>query len=296
MILLVFLCFNFVFIYGKKIIDTCNRACFSFTGELAQKNFDEKAENFLATQVAGNKPAPPKEPEGKYLGIDHTRPVTLDLKKTPLPAIPLCVGIPDFDSPNIPEFPQIRTYKGEEWNKEKTTIKMTCDGSNLYAYFKCFDANPKNLVTEYSRKQGAGSVWMDDSIEFFIKKDEKSQNYCQYIASTSGMSISHSYVPGKMPFDFKQVQNPQDFETPEFEIYVMPDGFEVFMAIGLSNIGIDKPLKAGDSILIQVIRNYRGQKEDAVHLQLFPNYIYGDSRLPVDNHDRRAFIPVAIVQ
>jgi len=297
MIFLVFLCYNFVFIYGKNIIDKCNRACFSFTGELAQKTFEEKPDALAATQVASKTPAPPpKEPEKKYSGIDHAHPVTLDLKKTSPPVIPMCAGIPDFDSPDIPEFPQLRTYKGEEWSNERTVIKMTCDGENLYAYFKCFDASPKNIVTEYSRNQGATAAWMDDSIELFLKKDQISPNYCQYIASASGVSLNNCYASGAMPFDFKDVKNPVDFQYPEFEVYVMPDGFEVFMTIGLSNVGIEQPLKPGDKILMQISRNYRGQKENGAHLQLFPNYIYGDTRLPMDNHDRRTFIPVAIGQ
>jgi hypothetical protein len=71
-------------------------------------------------------------------------------------------------------------------------------------------------------------------------------------------------------------------------------GFEIEMKISLSNLGFKK-LEPGDTFLLQIVRNYRGQNEkDSATLHLFPVYIYADNRLGRNNHDRRAFQKVQI--
>jgi hypothetical protein len=62
----------------------------------------------------------------------------------------------------------------------------------------------------------------------------------------------------------------------------------------LSNIGIKKA-QPGDSILLQVDRNYRGQRtKESASLHLFPVYIYADKRFGLTNHDRRTFQKLVI--
>jgi len=66
------------------------------------------------------------------------------------------------------------------------------------------------------------------------------------------------------------------------------------ISIDLRNNGIKK-IKPGDSFLMQIVRNYRGQGyKNSVTLHLFPVYIYADKRMGRNNHDRRAFQKVIV--
>ena len=87
---------------------------------------------------------------------------------------------------------------------------------------------------------------------------------------------------------------PKGFRLPRFNSYEFNGGFELELKVSLSNIGI-RNVKPGDSFLMQIVRNYRGQGDKAsITLQLFPVFIYADTRSGIGNHDRRAFQPVKI--
>ena len=191
-------------------------------------------------------------------------------------------------------FTPLRKYDGTLWRKEKTEIKGSTDGRKLYLVCRFYDKKPHEAVTEHTEKRGGGSAWQDDSIEVFLMKNRKSTFYCQYIVSVSGKGTILYDKNTKAPNRGQKVDIPEGFVKPRYNVDDFASGFEIEMSIALSNIGIDK-LKPGDALLMQVVRNYRGQKnKESVTLHLFPVYIYADKRLGVNNHDRRAFQKIVV--
>ncbi len=293
---LIFIIFISLFIYGKEYIDSFNHFCFSFSGELVERKAEDdfsKQSDDLKKNTALMPVAKPVMTDVSSTSIDHSNPTTIKAEKTRPPKILYRGGIPDFYNDPIPEFPEMRTEKGEKWDKEKTLIKMTCDSKDLHVYVKCFDSNKEELVTKYSKNEGAASAWKDDSIEIFLMKDKGSKIYCQYIASASGLVHCFCEEAGDLPFTYSTPPLKNTFKQPEHDVNVVNDGFEITMTISLANLGIEH-LMHGDKILMQIVRNYRGDGKDGISLQLFPCYIYADSRIAPSNHDRRAFIPVEI--
>lgn len=223
-----------------------------------------------------------------------SKPVTVKLPKTAVPEIVLTDEYPDWMDSRFPVLPRLRLYKGLSWNKEKTLFKVSSDGRKLYFICRLFDKQPDKAVTKYTDGKGGRSAWRDDSIEVFLMKNDKSRIYCQYIVSVSGAGTTLYHEVTSQPNRGKNVKIPRGFIRPGFDVSRFKGGFEIELRIYLSNIGINK-LKPGDSFLLQIVRNYRGQGgKDSVTLQLFPVYIYADSRFGTNNHDRRAFEPVKV--
>lgn len=303
LLVLVFLIFIFLFIEFKEHIESFNKILFSLTGEvIIERKAQEYPTEHIAPQTAQTKktePAktaakqnePPKPAQPVYNPATAKK---LDAPKTPEPIILFLEREPDFMKDNIPDFPEIRKETGENWDKEKTRIRMTCDGRYLYVNVVCFDSDKASLVTEYSKNEGSNSAWKDDSVELFLMKDPQADHYCQYVASASGKTHFFYVRPGNTPFEFAIQPNvPQGFQLPIIESVIVPHGFEVDMRIPLSNINLEN-VKPKQKIFMQVVRNYRGEHKDGVNLQLFPCYIYADMNIPPSNHDRRAYLPVTI--
>ncbi|MHB9139017.1 MAG: sugar-binding protein [Victivallaceae bacterium] len=221
-------------------------------------------------------------------------PVRANLPKTETPSIFLTDKIPDWNQAGGGLFPPLRKHDGALWDKEKTEIKVNTDGNKLYILCRVYDKTPVDAIISNSRKQGSKKIWEDDSIELFIMRDVRSEYYCQYIVSVSGMgqAFYHSDL-GKINTS-KSTALPKNFEHPQFNVEEFDGGFEFEIKIPLSNVKVNS-LKPGDSLLMQIVRNYRGQSgKKSVVLQLFPTHIYGDSRAGVNNTDRRAFQPVLV--
>ena len=125
-------------------------------------------------------------------------------------------------------------------------------------------------------------------------KNSKSEYYCQYIISVSGKGLTLYNKATDKPNVGQAATPPKSFELPRFSAEDFDGGFDLEIRLALSNIDVET-LNPGDTLLMQVVRNYRGQSEKrSVILQLFPVHIYGDSRFGATNNDRRAFqaIPV----
>ncbi len=303
LVFLIFVLLIYIFITFKDQIEAFNSACFKFTGELVSHPITD--ENFSSPKTGGTtqktntnnpkKPEQKKGPEKKQAQIDYSKPLVL--KK--FPHTPKCQilyrnDIPYFHKDNIPSFPRLRKETGENWDAEMTDIKITTDGKYLYCFFKCYDKKPENLVKKFSLNEGSQSAWKDDSIELFLMKNRDAKHYCQYVVSVSGKShMFYILTKPESPISYNVSSPPAGFAPPEMDSEIISDGFEVHMKIDLSNIDF-KTVTPNDSILMQIVRNYRGEEKDGVSLQLFPVYIYADSRIPPNNHDRRAFTPVEI--
>jgi hypothetical protein len=223
------------------------------------------------------------------------KPVTVDLPKTETPIISF-VGnsSPGWNSPGGILFPPLRNVNGTPWSDEKTEIKIFTDGKKLFIFCRLYDKNPGDALIGDPKKLKKKGLWDIDSIEFFIMKNNKSDCYCQYVLTAGGKTSSLAYKIGNKTNQYTQMTLPKSFELPRLSVEEFNGGFELEAKIALSNIEIDR-LKQGDSILVQIVRNYRGQSEkNSASVQLFPMHIYADSKIGRNNHDRRAFQPVLV--
>jgi hypothetical protein len=224
------------------------------------------------------------------------KPVVANLPKTKTPVISFDNDFPEWDDASLTLFTPLRKYDGTLWGEEKTEIKSSTDGKKLYLICRFYDKKPDEAVTEHTENSGGKNAWKDDSIELFLMKDRNSKFYCQYIVSVSGKGCVLYNKNTKIPNRGTPVKIPKSFIKPRYSVDDFDGGFEIEMSVALSNIGINK-LNPGDSLLMQVVRNYRGQgNSKSVTLHLFPVYIYADKRLGVNNHDRRAFQQTVVKQ
>jgi hypothetical protein len=300
---LLFIFLAFLFSYFRLQIYTINAWCFAMTGEIQQIQFTTSGELKLDDSDVKTVPATAAKPVFKTTAapVDSGKPVKVNLPLTAEPEILFTNNLTNQDLQRSPLFPPMRMFNGKEWKKEKTEIRMACDGETLEVSFLCFDSEPSKLVTQYSEKEGANFAWKDDSIEFFLIRNPKADHYFQYICSASGISkvyyykTSDSYSMGTNESEF-----PANFKKPIIRGEKTAAGFKIYMSINLTNnLGLPR-LSSGKEILLQVVRNYRGQgtgDPQLVTLQLFPTFIYADSRSgAANNHDRRAFQPAKLAE
>ena len=227
---------------------------------------------------------------GSALSDYFKHPVTSKLPKTQTPVVWFTNDFPEWSNSDLRIFPSLRKFDGTLWNKEKTEIKMTTDGKKLFIICRFYDKKTQEAITSH----GAANPWQDDGIEIFLMKDRKSEYYCQYGISVGGGGQTLYYKITDKPNAGQRTDLAKGFELPRFNVDESREWFEFEIKIFISNIGIDS-LKPGDTLLMQIVRNYRGQQTpESAGLQLFPVYIYGDNRLGLGNHDRRAFQPVMI--
>jgi len=220
--------------------------------------------------------------------------VTSNLPKTATPVIFMTNSIPDWKQAGISLFPPLRKYDGTAWDKEKTEFKVTTDGKKLYVICRAYDKNPVDAITSNSRKKKDKRIWEDDAIEIFIMKDSRSDHFCQYLVSASGVGQTAYHTELSKTNASKIITPPKKFEFPQFNVEEFDGGFEFEVTISLSNIGIGL-LKPGDTLLMQLVRDYRGQNtKNSAILQLFPTHIYADSRYGANNTDRRGFQAVTV--
>ena len=223
------------------------------------------------------------------------KPVTVNLPKTDIPTISFTNDIPDWELSNITPFPSLRKFDGTPWDEDKTEIRIATDGKKIYAFFRLYDKNSSEAILGDLKKGKGKGLWDTDSIELFLMKNSKSDHYCQYIISASGKGQTlYNKIASNKPNAWQTPTPPKAFEFPRFRGEEFDGGFELEIRVSLSNIDV-VTLNPGDSLLLQIVRNYRGQTDKkSVTLQLFPTHIYADSRAGTNNHDRRAFqeIPV----
>ncbi len=307
---LLFLLFASIFSFHRHEIYAFNSWLFALTGEIQQIKFAEGGKDDDipgAPQPAGKTDSKDKKTGDKKTTAaakktDSTsssadKPVRSNLPTTPEPKIlqVASCSIQDMDDNKLPLFPPLRIYNGTEWKKEKTDIRMACDGQTLYASFLCYDADPASLVTKYSETEGTSSAWKDDSIELFLMNGKKADCYYQIVSSASGLShIFYFKNSENIAAGINQSDFPPSFKKPFITSEKCKEGYKVTMEINLKSLDFPK-LDNGKEILLQIVRNYRdASNQNAASLQLFPVFIYGDNRYGKQNHDRRAFMPAKI--
>ncbi len=309
--ILLFIFFAFIFSFFRLQIYNINAWCFAMTGEIQQIQFtsagdlkmdgdDEKKSGSTPEKKAEAKLAAPQKTVSSNT-IPEGKPVKSNLPPTVQPKIFYANTVTEQDLQKSPLFPKLRSFKGTEWQKEKTEIRMASDGWTLQASFLCFDSEPSKIITQYSETDGASFAWKDDSIEFFLIKNPKADHYFQYVCSASGISKVYYYKITDNPSSgINESKFPSDFKKPIIRGEKCDEGYRIYMEIDLSNnLGLPK-LGSGKEILLQVVRNYRGQgagNSAETGLQLYPTFIYADSRSnSANNHDRRAFQPAKLVE
>ena len=127
-------------------------------------------------------------------------------------------------------------------------------------------------------------------------KDRNAECYAQYVISVIGRGAVFLIKCKKDNLTSgSKTPLPSDFILPLMRGKRTSDGFLLEMTISLSNVGVNS-LEPRDNFLMQVVRNYRGQKlKNSMTLQLFPTHIYADNRGGANNHHRKAFMPAKIV-
>jgi hypothetical protein len=309
--ILLFIFFAFIFSFFRLQIYTINAWCFAMTGEIQQIQFTSSGDLKMDGDEEKRSPsATEKKPDATIAAPQKTvsnnaildgKPVKSNLPPTVQPKIFYANTVTEQDLQKSPLFPPLRSFNGTEWKKEKTEIRMTCDGWMLQVSFLCFDSEPSKIITQYSETDGASLAWKDDSIEFFLMKDPKADHYFQYVCSASGTSKVYYYKTSDNPSSgVNESKFPVDFKKPVIRGGKCDEGYRIYMEIDLSNnLGLPK-LSSGKDILLQVVRNYRGQgagNPAEAGLQLYPTFIYADSRAnSANNHDRRAFQPAKLVE
>lgn len=303
-----FVFFAFIFSYFRLQIYNINAWCFAMTGEIQQIQFNSAGELKLEGGDDKSSPLfPSQKPAVQNVSTTvksttpDAKPVKVNLPLTVQPKILFTSNVTEKDLEKSPLFPALRTFRGVEWNKEKTEIRMASDGETLEVSFLCYDSEPAKLVTQYSEKEGSAYAWKDDSIEFFLMKNPKADHYFQYVCSASGISKVYYYKVSDSPNSgINDTNFPANFKKPVIRGEACKEGFRIYMEIDLeNNIGLPK-LNSGKEIYLQVVRNYRGQGAGnplEIGLQLFPTFIYADSTSgAANNHDRRAFQTAKLVE
>ncbi len=290
-----FLFMVLLFTFLRGAIAECSAGLLALTREikLSDKKDGQGGQAIKFTtnpKIVGRK----KVVQKKKVVRKTSKPVTLKLPKTPSPVVLVTEDFPVWSNDKYPLSPKMRKYNGQKWEDENTKFIFSTNGVRLFILGRLYDKNPVNAITSNTDKGNKGMVWKDDSIEVFLMKNSSSKFYCQYIVSVSGVgTVNYMKVSGANS-QYRPSKPPAKFQYPRFDASQHKNGFEVEMSISLSNIGISY-LKPGDSFLLQIVRNYRGQGgKDSVTLQMFPVYIYADSRGGIANHDRRAFQPVTV--
>jgi hypothetical protein len=286
LIFLIFLLLAYIFANSNLWLAPFERQILTISGEISvsrnktQKGPSSKYSHKKNSQKKKQSTASKSSNNSK---IDRSIQVLADYPKTKQPEIMFVNGKPDYN--NLPPFPPIRKYDGTEWTIAKTDIRMATDGKKLYVFIKCFDNEPENLDMNNTQKDKRGDCWLDDSIELFLMKERSNKKYSQYVVSAAG------------GFNIINRGGNAQIENTILKGNPQKDGYTVYMVINLSDIGIDK-LKPGDQLLMQVVRNYRGQNSNlpgALILHLFPVHVYGDKRFGFNNHDTRAFQPAKVI-
>ena len=128
-------------------------------------------------------------------------------------------------------------------------------------------------------------------------KNKNSDFYCQYLISPAGYNYCYylKTIPNRLDTG-NQTKIDKKFKFPYTEAEITDNGYNIELKVSLLNIGI-KPGTLPESILIQIVRNYRGRDNKArLETQLYPTHIYVDNRYGASNHHRKAFIPSKIIK
>lgn len=264
-----------------------------FKKKSAKEDDKKKAGNVTAANasktVQKNKPKPKPAPQPK------PKPKPKFVAKTETPIVTL---LPKGEKSSVvfPKCPPLRMFNGNSRGFENTDIILTSDGKKLIMLAVCYDHKPEEIIVSNSEKNGPGAAFQDDSMELFLMKDRDSDYYFQYVCSASGANKTyHMRNDKKKSNAYEPLGLPDGFVEPKITADLYNKGYKVYMEINLCDIGIDQ-LKDGDTFLIQVVRNYRGQyAPNHKVMQLFPNYAYGTREENANNHERKSFQPVTVI-
>ncbi|NOY74917.1 MAG: hypothetical protein GXP32_03895 [Kiritimatiellaeota bacterium] len=288
-VFLIFFSILLIFTLGRGPIGAVNATLLTLSDEMPPP-FQNNGDGY-STKMIGRSGMKRKKARGKKL---PDKPTTTILPKTKTPVVAWCDTL-SVSMAHSPKFPSLRKFDGTRWSKEDTIVQAVTDGNKIRFKFQLRDSKPDEAITSNSRGSAA-SAWMDDSIELFLMKDRKAGIYCQYVVSITGRGTVFLLKCGENNLaGGSRVSIPAGFILPLISARKTSDGFEIELTAALSNIDIDS-LEPGDSFLIQIVRNYRGQRgKNSTILQLFPIHIYADNRHGANNHHRKAFRPVKIV-
>lgn len=210
-----------------------------------------------------------------------------------LTPVPRVLSSPAGAVEQAPEFPALRQYTGAP-AAEATTIRMATDGQTLFARIRAPDAHPEQLVMRVSAASNYPAIWKEDSLELFFKPAPDYPEQFQFIISCSGHYVQNH---NRHLADARYERMPwPDKERATVKVQRHAGGYDVELTVPLASMAFKTPLKVGDRIYGQLVRNYRGHGDpDREVLQLFPSQIYIGANAPPSNHHPQGFQPLVIV-
>jgi len=190
-------------------------------------------------------------PEIAELGLRNTH-----LPETPQPTI--AYG-PELPIARAAPFPPLRLYTGERWHGPPTEVRAATDGQVLLLRFFCTEPDMADRVTEYERP------FLNDSVELFLRPE--GERYFQAMVDINAASELLTMLP-----DWQTT--PWELPADAVSVRDHAQGWSVTLRVPLPAIGMQR-LRPGDTLRMQVARNYRGQGLwCSAELQLFPNHVY----------------------
>ena len=294
-IIIAFLIFSGIFLLLREPISKCSSTILYVTGDIKPTSVDFNVENSIDGQrnLKQHKKNKVKRKKQKKL---KSKPQLTKLPKTSSFSIPLLSSDPNSDTAELVTLPEMRKFNGKKWEEESTTIKIGIYNNYLYFFIACSDKNPKDIETNFSKKNQK-DIWKDDGLEIFIMKNKNADSYYQYLVSPNGYNYCYylKTIPNKL-HQGNHAKIDKNFKFPYTEAEITKDGYNIELKVSLENIGI-KPGNLPKSILIQIVRNYRNiQNKNRLATQLYPTHIYADNRFGTSNHHQKAFIPSKIIK
>ncbi len=144
----------------------------------------------------------------------------------------------------------------------KTLASLTYDKSNLYAAFKCFEPNIKEIRNNV--KKHDGPVWTDDSVEIFIDSNNDKKSYYQIIMNPSGVIYDSASDNGEKRYEI----------NPEIGAMINKDSWNIEIAIPWRKLNMKPPVK-GQKIGLLLVRT-RTQNEGIMQYPV----TFGDNHQP----------------
>lgn len=295
-IIIAFLIFSGIFLLLREPISKFSSTILYVIGDIRPTSIDFNIETSSVENQLNTKQSKKIKTKQKKQKKRDSKPQLTKLPKTSSFYIPILSATPNAGTTELVTLPEMRKFNGKKWEKESTTIKVGIYNNDLYFFIACSDKNPENIETNFSKKNQQ-HIWKDDGLEIFLMKNKDADTYCQYLVSPAGYNYCYylKTIPNRLDTG-NQTKIDKHFKFPYTEAEITDNGYNIELKVSLENINI-KPDNIPESILIQIVRNYRNMNnKDHLVTQLYPTHIYVDNRFGASNHNQKAFIPSEILK
>ena len=176
---------------------------------------------------------------------------------------------------------------------------MVTDGKVLKVSIEALDTEPEKLTTFISDTGKYPAIWKEDSFELFFKPKPDYPEQFQFIISNTGAYVQNrnQHLDGGK---YKRLPWPKK-EEATVRVKRHKSGYTIDLDVPLAIMAFTIPLKPGDAIYGQIVRNFRAhQSPERQILQLFPTAIYikkgtPPAGTPPANHHPKGFQPYRLI-